>query len=305
MRSINNDSGVALLLVLAITALLAALLSQLSFSTLVDLRLTETFRDTTRAQYLAKGGIQVGQRILANDTNNYDGYDELWAQGVTNYPVGDFGEVSLTITALDGKININNLITTAGNVDVVIMDRCLRLFDVLELSDKASRVDAIIDWIDKDDDPQPSGAESGYYALQTPAMYCKNGPFDTLDELAMVAGFTAKDVNILRPHLSVYGESKLHINSATAEVISSLAEEVTLSTAQMIVEQRQSSPYQTVAELKQLPDMESFYWAINNFLTVQCNTYRITTDAKVNDGRRRASATVNKATNNLLYFQIF
>ncbi|MBW2186516.1 MAG: hypothetical protein JRG71_09015, partial [Deltaproteobacteria bacterium] len=48
MRSLGNENGVALLLVLAITALLAALLSQLSFSTLVDLRLTETYRDTTR-----------------------------------------------------------------------------------------------------------------------------------------------------------------------------------------------------------------------------------------------------------------
>ena len=305
MRSLGNEDGVALLLVLAITALLAALLSQLSFSTLVDLRLTETYRDTTRAHYLAKGGIQVGQRILANDSNSYDGDDELWAQGVANYPVGDFGAVSLTITALDGKININNLITKAGNIDVVVMDRCLRLFEALEMSDGPSRVDAIIDWIDTDDDPQPAGAESGYYALQTPASYCKNGPFDTFDELTMVAGFSAKEVNRLRPHLSVHGDNKLHINSATAEVIAALAEEVSLSTAQMIVEQRQSSPYQAVDELKQLPNMESFYWAINSFLTVQCNTYRITTDARVNDGRRQASATVNKKSNNLLYFQLF
>lgn len=56
MKVLNNERGMALLLVLAITALLAALLSQLSFSTLVDLRLTETYRDTTRAYYLAKGG---------------------------------------------------------------------------------------------------------------------------------------------------------------------------------------------------------------------------------------------------------
>ncbi|OEU73204.1 MAG: hypothetical protein BA874_01865 [Desulfuromonadales bacterium C00003068] len=305
MRSLGNENGVALLLVLAITALLAALLSQLSFSTLVDLRLTETYRDTTRAHYLAKGGIQVGQRILTNDSNSYDGDDELWAQGVANYPVGDFGAVSLTIIALDGKININSLISTAGQIDVVVMDRCLRLFDLLEISDGPSRVDAIIDWIDADDDPQPSGAESGYYAIQTPATYCKNGPFDTLDELAMVAGFTTKEINTLRKHISVYGDNKLHINSATAEVIAALAEEVSLSTAQMIVEQRQSSPYQTVEELKQLPNMESFYWAINSFLTVRCNTYRITTDARVGDGRRQASATVNKETNNLLYFQLF
>lgn len=304
MKTLNNDRGIALLLVLAITALLAALLSQLSFSTLVDLRLTETYRDSTRAHYLAKGGIQVGQMILNSDSNSYDGNNELWAQGVANYPVGDLGELSLTIAALDGKININNLITSAGNIDAVIMDRCLRLFDALEIEQGASRVDALIDWIDADDNPQPAGAEAGYYALQTPTEYCKNAPLDTLEELARVAGFSSKEIDKLRPHISVHGDNMIHINSASAEVIAALAEEVTLSTAEMIVDQRKNSPYQTLDELKQLPDMDSFYWAINSFLTVRCNTYRITTDARVGDGRRRASATVDKERNKLLYFQL-
>lgn len=304
MKTLNNDRGVALLLVLAITALLAALLSQLSFSTLVDLRLTETYRDSTRAHYLAKGGVQVGQMILNSDSNSYDGNNELWAQGVANYPVGELGELSLTISALDGKININNLITSAGNIDAVIMDRCLRLFDALEIEQGDSHVDAIIDWIDSDDNPQPAGAEVGYYALQTPTEYCKNGPFDTLDELALVAGFGPKEVDKLRPHISVHGDNMIHINSASAEVIAALAEEVTLATAEMIVDQRKNSPYQTIDELKQLPDMDSFYWAINSYLKVRCNTYRITTAARVGDGRRRASATVDKERNKLLYFQL-
>lgn len=304
MRTLNNERGVALLLVLAITALLAALLSQLSFSTLIDLRLTETYRDSTRAHYLAKGGIQVGQMILNSDSNNYDANNELWAQGVANYPVGELGELSLTISALDGRININNLVTSTGNIDVVIMDRCLRLFDTLEIEQRHSRVDAIIDWIDRDDNPQPAGAEAGYYALQTPMEYCKNAPFDTLDELALVAGFSPKEVELLRPHICVHGDNTIHVNSASAAVIAALAEEVSLSTAEMIVDQCKTSPYQTIDELKQLPDMDRFYWAINNFLTVRCNTYRITTDARVGDGRRRARATVNKELNKLLYFQL-
>jgi len=268
------------------------------------LRLTETYRDSTRAHYIAKGGVQVAQMILKSDTNNFDSNNELWAQGVANYPVGDLGELSLTIAPLDGKININNLVTSAGNIDAIIMDRCLRLFEALEMEQGDSRVDAIIDWIDADDNPQPSGAESGYYALQTPTAYCKNGPLDTLDELVRVAGFSAKEIDKLRPHITVHGENEIHINSASAEVIAALADEVSLSTAQMIVDQRKSGPYQTLDELKQLPDMDSFYWAINSYLTVRCNTYRVTTSARVGDGRRRASATVDKKLNKLLYFQL-
>jgi general secretion pathway protein K len=303
MRPLNNQRGMALLLVLAITALLAALLSQLSFSTLVDLRLTETYRDSTRAHYLAKGGIQVGRMVLADDKNNYDGNDEMWAQGVVNYPVGG-GEVSITITPLDGRININNLFSTSGNIDAVIKDRCLRLFDVLEIDQASAHVDTLIDWLDDDDDPQPAGAESNYYALQTPVTYCKNGPLDTLDELELVAGFTADEVKKLRPHISLYGNKKIHLNSATAEVLYALAEEMDMPTAETIIAQRKNSPYKTLDEMKLLPNMDSFYWAINSHLQVEANYYRIDTDARVGDGRCRTSAVVKKENNTLLYFQL-
>ena len=303
MKTLNNQRGMALLLVLAITALLATLLSQLAFSTLVDLRLTQTYRDTTRAYYLAKGGIQIGRMVLADDTNSYDGNDEMWAQGIANYPVGT-GEVSIRITPLDGRININKLVSSSGNINAVIKDRCLRLFDILGIDNSPSHIEALIDWLDADDDPQPAGAEAGYYALQSPPSYCKNGPLDTLDELELVAGFSHDEVKKLRPHISLYGDSKLHLNSATAEVLYALAEEMDMATAEMIVAQRKTAPYEMLDEMKLLPDMDSFYWAINGQLQVQANYYRIDTDARVNDGRRRASGVVKKENNSLLYFQI-
>ncbi|MEA3465766.1 MAG: type II secretion system minor pseudopilin GspK [Thermodesulfobacteriota bacterium] len=304
MKRSGNEDGMALLLVLAITAMLAALLSQLAFTTLVDLRLTETYRDTTRAYYLAKGGIQIGRMVLADDDNNYDGSDELWAQGIANYPVGDLGLVSITIVPLDGRINVNQLISSSGNIDAVIKDRCLRLFDILEIADPETHIDTLIDWIDNDDDPQPAGAEANYYAGQTPAAYCKNAPMDTLDELLLVAGFSNAEVNKLRPHLSIYGTGKLHLNSATAPVLYALAQEIDISSAEMIVEQRKIDPFHSVDELKLLPGWDTFYWAINAFLNVKANYYRINTDASVSDGRRSASATVKKGNNTLLYFQM-
>ena len=54
--SVRNQRGAVLLLVLVVVALLSALLTDWAFSTLVDLRLTETFRDSNRAYYLARGG---------------------------------------------------------------------------------------------------------------------------------------------------------------------------------------------------------------------------------------------------------
>ena len=87
--TLGNERGMVLLLVLVVVALLSALLSEFAFSTLIDMRLTETFRDTTRAEYLARGGITAGRMILQIDKNDYDARNdpyELWAVGVQDYP---------------------------------------------------------------------------------------------------------------------------------------------------------------------------------------------------------------------------
>ena len=67
MRRQRGEKGMALLLVLVVVALLTSLLTELAFSTLIDLRLTETFRDSTRAYYLARGCVSAGRMILQED----------------------------------------------------------------------------------------------------------------------------------------------------------------------------------------------------------------------------------------------
>jgi len=61
----------------------------------------------------------------------------------------------------------------------------------------AALVDALIDWRDSDDEPSDEGAESDYYLSLEEGYQCKNGPFESLDELRLVKGF---DLSI------IYGE---------------------------------------------------------------------------------------------------
>jgi type II secretory pathway component PulK len=83
-RQLQNQDGMALLLVLVIVALLSSLLIEFSFSTLVDLRATETFRDRTKAYYLARGGIEAARMILQEDTNEFDHPSEFWGDELAN-----------------------------------------------------------------------------------------------------------------------------------------------------------------------------------------------------------------------------
>jgi len=47
---------------------------------------------------------------------------------------------------------------------------------------------AIIDWRDTDMDPSSGGAESEYYLLLDDPYQCKNGPFESIEELRLVMG---------------------------------------------------------------------------------------------------------------------
>lgn len=304
MHRLQQQDGMALLLVLALTALLSALVGEMAFNSYVDLRLVETFRDQTRADYIARGGIEVGRHLLNRDTNEYDGATEAWAQGIPNYPVGDIGTISIEIEAEDGKINLNTLVGESGNPDAVIVDRCERLFEILEIPDPQAHVDALIDWIDKDDDPRPAGAEAGYYAAQPGNIECKNAPLDTLDELRVIAGFTPEEINTLHPHVSVYGSDKIHLNSATPEVLYALAAEMDPDTAVLIAEQCRDRPYRSLEELKLLPRWEDFYWAINTSLKVKADIYTIRTTAHVGSSPRRIVATLEKSSGGLLFLRI-
>jgi type II secretory pathway component PulK len=52
--------------------------------------------------------------------------------------------------------------------------------------------DAILDWLDTDEEQRPLGAEADYYSGVSPPYACKNGPLETVEELLLVRGVTPR-----------------------------------------------------------------------------------------------------------------
>ncbi|MGC4006916.1 MAG: type II secretion system protein GspK [Pirellulales bacterium] len=50
--------------------------------------------------------------------------------------------------------------------------------------------DSILDYLDEDEEQRENGAESDYYTSLDPPYACRNGPFETIDELLLVSGVT-------------------------------------------------------------------------------------------------------------------
>ena len=83
-----------------------------------------------------------------------------------------------------GKLNINSMIAL-DKTGELLYNALMKLPGMTE-----DVADAIVDWVDADDDSRPSGAESTYYLSLSNPYKAKNGPLNSLDELLLVKGVT-------------------------------------------------------------------------------------------------------------------
>lgn len=305
--SLRNQRGAVLLLVLVVVALLSALLTDWAFSTLVDLRLTEIFRDSNRSYYLARGGVEVGRQLLSEDDNGYDAASETWGVGVPAYPVSDDSTVSISIVDEDGRFNLNRVVDSLGeNPNPLMRDRFRRLLTSLEIDDPEALSDALIDWIDRNQATQPRGAENSWYQGLAQPLATKDGPLDTIDELLLVKGYTPEIVRRLTPFVTVAGVNRLNVNSAAKELLLVWDIDVAASAIDQLLERRKEKPLKSLAEVQEAVGIEN-YSALNRNLdlAVTSQYYLVTSKGQVNDGTRTVEALLQKSGNRQLWRRVY
>ena len=310
-NQINNQKGFALLLSLLVLLLLIVIILEVDFQTRADLRASGNFRDDVKAFYLARSAITAGEAILKEDSrmdtrpNSYDGLDELWAYPVPEYPLGD-GTLSGSITDESGKINLNALI---GNNDKPVpwrKNQLLLLFDLLQINadQAASIVDSIVDWLDKNNEPERFGAEEGFYRGMTPPYSPKNGPLDTLEELHMVKGITDDIYKKIFPYLTVYGDGKINVNTADKLVLQSLIEGIDETMIRKAIDGR---PYikETKFTDNLTSELKNKMTTAGVALSIKSNVFSILAEGKVQDTRKIVRAVVKRGSpSQLLYFKV-
>jgi general secretion pathway protein K len=222
--------------------------------------------------------------------------------------------VNIAIADLGGRLSVNALVgSDGGNVDAVQKRRFYRLFAALGRPDGEELTGALIDWIDRDSvpyvDPESGaslGGEEDFYRQQQPPRGCKNAPFDTLEELALVRGFTPEVLRLAAPHLSVHGGTAVNVNTATAEVLMSLSDDPVIdrTAAEAIIESRREKPFRSSDDLQRLNRIPGLENLLRTSLAVASTTYRIDAWAWVNDGGRRVEAIVEKPGDQLLFLKV-
>lgn len=293
--------------VLCMVVMLSVLLLVFNRESRANLYAVEDFRRSAQALNCARAGLNIA--IAAAGDLSEISFDKSLQNLFSgeNAVALDQGQCLIKVSQESGKINVNLLKEKDGKLNRPRIDHLLKLIDTLNRDESEdSRIDysvvpSIIDWIDSDDivtslpfiKHNNRGAEAGHYSRSSPPGKCRNAPVEIVEELLAVNGMSSETLGRLRDHLTVYGDGKININSASKLVLASLSEQMDVALAQIIIERRRLKPFESVAELRELPGMsDGLYYSINRMLTVHPTDqyYNVTSEGKVDSLARTVTA---------------
>jgi general secretion pathway protein K len=295
----------ALVSVLVLVSVLSLMALEFSQRSVLHLRMTMNYALSKKASSYAFGGYHAALSLLMNDTNSYDGPGDMWFGDLPAVPFGS-GSVSVKIVDEQARFNVAKLVTEFGFEDKRRATMLSRLFEELAL--ETGLVDALVDWQDSDDLPMPEGAESAYYASLTPPSAPRNKPMLSPGEILTVSEFD-RDLLFLPPakrsvtasaelfslseYVTVYGDGKFNINSASVPVLRCLSADMDRSIAEDIANRRETAPFETIEDLKEVESVSDvLYDEISSLITVKSAVFRIESAGRVNAPGGEISETV-------------
>jgi len=244
----ENERGIALVMVLALVALVAAWAVQSGEEDWISLRRAENMQLAAKTWLGVESGEALAMRTLSADDSAYDALDEDWAVETQPFPVDD-GVIAGRIEDANRYLNLNDLVNAAGKAQPDVVAVFKRLFIRLQLD--ARLVDALVDWMDADKTPYGSGGAEGSAYANRP-YHIKNAPLDSLNEVLLVQGFEPAMLDALRKVVMVRPStilSAVNINTAPADVLLSLADNIPQGDVEAMISGREGTPYKNIGDM--------------------------------------------------------
>ena len=261
MSGRRSQSGVALIMVLLAFALGSIFATGMMSRQNLMIHRMGNYMTQSEAQSLALGAEAFGRQILQRDweqdsqqENFIDHPGEDWAQYAVALPV-DAGAIEAQINDLQGRLNLNALVREDGQPNELMQERFERLFAALDI--RTVSVEALIDWIDENDQPTgAAGAEDGEYLRYNPAYRAANQPFVHTSELRLMDGISEEDYRMLRPHVAALPDRtpELNVNFATPAVIRSLHERIGEAEAEAVFTATREEPFTEMQDFLARPE---------------------------------------------------
>jgi type II secretory pathway component PulK len=219
-----------------VLCLLSTFAVVLGYGVRQKLGLVNTLEVRDKLHYVAKAGVKKAIAELKNTSvKTYDTFRDEWSNNpaaFSNISVGD-GQASVSYEYFDDnakaartlyglideerKININK-------ADPQTLERLFRIVLKMEEPEAQELSASIVDWRDSDEGSAnaSTGAEDSYYMnLQYP-YEAKDADFEVLEELLLVKGMNDNVFEKVKDYITVYGDGKVNINTASASVLAAL-----------------------------------------------------------------------------------
>lgn len=246
-----KQRGVALITVLLVVAIATVVTAGMIARQQLSIRSSSNQLSARQAWHYALGGEALAQALLARDVKqsgansrqSVDHLREAWARKQAPFEVDD-GRISVQIEDLAGRFNLNSLLLNQQPVPLA-RERFQRLLRRLEIDPQLA--DRLIDWLDQNQQPSgEAGAEDNAYLLLQPAYRTAGRELQDVSELRLLLELSERDYRRLLPYVSVLpAQTQLNVNTASALLLTTLAENISLAQAQALVQGRGAEGYRT------------------------------------------------------------
>jgi|TARA_Y100000310_G_scaffold334186_1_gene413331 general secretion pathway protein K len=276
---------VALVAVLLMVAIAVVVMTSMANKQNLAAHKTLNHLEQSQAFQYALGGEELARQILHDDfedENKTDHMTELWAVPIAPYEF-EQGEVEIQITDLQSLFNLNSLAVTGtrGNANRLRFEALLA-----ELAIDSFITDLVADWMDDNQSTRQLGAEDYDYLDQNPPYRTGTGMMADVSELRLLLEMDEEDYRNLLSYVVVLpdGSVPININTAPAIMLQSIATDLTLDSAEILVEQRDAQEgYQSVDEFLQQQGVTGAGGIDKTGLSVRSQYFRVASRARYND----------------------
>lgn len=275
----HQEKGVALITVMLILALATILAVSMSSRQQLDIHRSANVFNFEQAYQYELGAESWAKQLLIRDQkdNDTDSFDDDWATVLPLLPI-EGGQLSGQIEDLQSRFNINNLVLD-GKPQKLYIERFKRLLRNLSLNEDMSAV--IVDWIDSNEQAGFSGAEDNEYLNSSPAYRTANQAMSDVSELLLIKDVDFESYEKLRPFVCVLkSNTAINVNTASAEVLSSIAKDITLEDAKSLIEDRNKETYKKLENFLKHPLLKQK--TVNNEgLSVSSNYFQLNSTVQI------------------------
>jgi len=299
----KRQQGMALITVLLVVVVVTVVSAGIIARQQLSIRSVGNQLHVRQALHYAQGGEILAKVILQRDLRAgnplapVDHAGEVWATPLAPFSLDEGGELRVQISDLNGRFNLNRLVRQ-GQPDEVALAQFRRLLLILQI--EAPYAERLLDWLDADQQPAGGyGAEDSQYLLLQPAYRAGNRLLNDVSELRLLLDMREADYLRLQPYVSALPSATvLNVNTASAPVLASLVEGLSLGRAQGLVAARAGKPYETLQDfLSQLGGGS----VQSQGLAVGSEYFEVVSEVSVGDRRQLLRSTLQRARDGRLY----